>query len=153
MLLLTIIVLLHAYPFITLGVDIHNQRCLENIKVAALLHFKPSAIKIRRGDLIYWRPSGPLGYVRDEYVVKRVAGVAGDFLSINGDDVKINNQVVATGLPNGTFEGVRAHLYDKSEIIPKDCFFVLGDNPLSYDSRYWGYVSYDSIMGRAIALF
>ena len=42
---------------------------------------------------------------------------------------------------------------DKSEIIPKNQFFVIGDNPLSYDSRYWGYLPYGDILGTALALF
>jgi len=152
-LLVAMIVLLRAYPVLSLAVDLHPERCLENIKFAALLHFKPTAFEIRKGDLIYWRPTGALAYVEDEYVVKRVVGVPGDVLEISGDDIRINNQVVASGLPSRPIERVSARSYDKLESIPKDAFFVLGDNPLSYDSRYWGYVPYSSVEGRAIALF
>ncbi len=151
--LILIICLLHLYPIINIAVDQHSQRCLENAKVAALIHIKPDSQNIGRGDLIFWKPFGPLEYVKDEYIVKRVVGVAGDLLRISGERVTINNRLVATGLPSASQADLRAHVFDKFEVIPSDQFFVLGDNPLSYDSRYWGYVAYSNIMGTAIALF
>jgi len=38
--------------------------------------------------------------------------------------------------------------------VPEDCFFVLGDNsPHSQDSRAWGYVSREHLVGRAFGVF
>jgi len=45
--------------------------------------------------------------------------------------------------------------YGKGEhIIPADSFFVLGDNSHnSDDSRFWGYVPFQNILGRAFLIY
>ena len=148
-----VLILLYLMPRIRLAMDNHIDRCLPNIKAALLVETKPGVKNILSGDLIFWRPYGPLSYVNDEFIVKEVVGVEGDFLSIEGETIKLNNITVATGLPNSSPQEQRAHKFDRSETIPEAQFFVLGHNPLSYDSRYWGYVPYQKILGRAIAVF
>jgi signal peptidase I len=39
-------------------------------------------------------------------------------------------------------------------VVPKDSFFVLGDNSISsQDSRYWGFVPRKNILGRAMLIY
>jgi len=58
----------------------------------------------------------------DELLVKRIAGVAGDLV-----------------------EGNQGRL-----IVPQDCYFVIGDNRAnSFDSRQWGVLSRNLVVGRA----
>ena len=59
------------------------------------------------------------------YMVKRIAAVPGDTLKINSEEIK----------------------------IPKDRYYVLGDNYRnSFDSRYWQepYITYDDIVAKII---
>jgi signal peptidase I len=43
---------------------------------------------------------------------------------------------------------VRPFLYNG--IIPPGKYFMIGDNPLSYDSRYWGFIDKNQIVGKVI---
>jgi signal peptidase I len=38
--------------------------------------------------------------------------------------------------------------------VPKGCYFVLGDNSFSsQDSRYWGFVPRENVIGKAILIY
>jgi len=62
---------------------------------------------------------------------------------------------------NGKIIG-KAYLYDSqgkrlshfrfNGPIPKDKYFVTGTHPKSWDSKYWGFVSKDTIIGKAKGL-
>ena len=43
---------------------------------------------------------------------------------------------------------------DKQLIVPQDCYFVMGDNrDDSSDSRYWGFVPRENIVGRPLLIY
>ncbi len=136
---------------ITFGHDFHNERCLTNFHVGLLMHWKPAGI--HRGDLLFFRPSGDLSYVKEPYVMKRVAGIPGDRLVIHGDIVSINGQVIATGLPLIGYYHKSITGFEKNEIIPKNEYFMIGNHPRSDDSRYWGYLDYHQIAGFAKEIY
>lgn len=99
-----------------------------------------------RGDLVVFR------YPIDPTVnyIKRLIGLEGEMLEIRGGTVYIQ------GLPieeeylikqeyGGSYGPVR---------IPEGNYFVLGDNRNnSEDSRYWGFVPREEIIGQAFFIF
>ena len=95
----------------------------------------------RRGEVIIFHfPRDPS---RD--FVKRVIGVPGDVVEIRRGQVFVNQE--------GLDEPYVTH-QDQSNMallhIPADFFFVLGDNrKASHDSRDWGLVPADNVIGRA----
>lgn len=101
---------------------------------------------IERGDILIFHPTDVNS--DKEYYIKRVIGMPGDtvegidgYVYING--VKIDESYVKDLLSEdfGPYS------------VPKDCYFMLGDNRTeSFDSRYWEdkYVSIDSIVGKAV---
>lgn len=98
-----------------------------------------------RGDVIIFRfPRDPS---RD--FVKRVIGMPGDIIEIDDGDVIRNGELLD--------EPYITH-GDNSNMSPvhvePDTYFVLGDNRrASNDSRDWGLVPVDNVIGRALVSF
>lgn len=83
-----------------------------------------------------------------EYYVKRIIGLPGDHVEMRSGFVYING-----GLLDEQYPVIR-DTTDTSFEVPEKSVLVLGDNrPDSYDSRFWGFVPYDSIVGRAVAIY
>lgn len=96
----------------------------------------------RRGDVMVFRsPTQP-----SEFLVKRVIAVPGELIDSRLGRVTIGGHALAEpylGLASAT--GSIA-----PQIVPHDCYFVMGDNrPSSLDSRSWGVLPRRLIVGRA----
>ncbi|MCW0953517.1 signal peptidase I [Weissella ceti] len=125
---------------------------------------------IHRGSVVIFDAYGEDPSVKKSNLfVKRVIGMPGDTVSAQGDVIKVNgkeinqdylgaNDKVATTEPDSGMVGNWKSLTDlgnnmnwerdKSVKVPEGQYFVLGDNrAVSNDSRYWGYVSKEKIMG------
>jgi conjugal transfer pilin signal peptidase TrbI len=96
---------------------------------------------------------GPF-YPDGTLVIKRVVGVAGDQVVVAAAGVWVNG-VKEGGLlhaaPGGRLWalGHRPVEYERDERVPLNHWWVMGTNPRSFDSRYWGYVEHEQIVGRA----
>lgn len=78
---------------------------------------------------------------------KRVIGVAGDMVEIRDGQVILNGRPLAE--PYATWEEGGEFRDLKPFRIPRDSMFVMGDNrDWTWDSRHFGPVHYDKILGR-----
>lgn len=105
------------------------------------------------GDVIVFKaPPDP-----EKDYIKRVIGVAGDSVMVKDGDVYLNNQLLDENAflksdvktYSGAFlkEGVPI-------IVPSGEFFVMGDNrPYSSDSREWGFVKQDELIGESFLVY
>ncbi len=95
-----------------------------------------------RGDVIVFRyPKDPS---RD--FIKRVIGVPGDTISITDGAVSVNGVVLSE--PYITFPSKTDM---EPLVVPSHSYFVMGDNRAnSSDSRAWGFVPEDNIIGKAM---
>lgn len=101
-----------------------------------------------RGDVIVFR------YPRDisKFFIKRVIGVPGDTIDIKDNVVTITNKEH----PNGAVlkEPYVQQMHQDIEVtteLGEGEYFVMGDNrDASSDSRMWGILQEDKIIGRAI---
>lgn len=97
------------------------------------------------GDVIVFR--NPLNPEQIPYI-KRVIGVPGDNIHIAGGKVYINNElVIEPYLSASTKRG-------GDWTVPDASLFVMGDNRNnSSDSRAWGFVPIENIIGRAELIY
>jgi len=109
---------------------------------------------VNRGDLVVFeRPEGDQSQnVKD--LIKRVVGLPGERIVIKDNAVWIDGARLAENyLPAGTLteQGSRAQCLDESPcVVPEDAVWVMGDNrEHSFDSRYFGPIEENTIVGRA----
>ena len=106
----------------------------------------------KRGDVIIF--SAPP--TRQEEFIKRIIGLPGDTITISNGRVFINDKELREGYlidTTPTFGGSSLQEGDKI-ILGKNEYFVLGDNrPHSQDSRYFGKIIEDDILGKAWLIY
>jgi signal peptidase I len=104
----------------------------------------------QRGEVIVFvEPTNNVLYI------KRISAIGGDVVSLRGHGLQINGTVVSE--PYAKYEPGegRAESGDFGPAtIPADRYFTLGDNrDHSYDSRYWGSIARDRILGKALYIY
>jgi len=95
-----------------------------------------------RGDVIVFR------YPRDPSrdFIKRIIGLPGDTVSISNGVVSVNGSPLEESYIN---HGSNSDMEPK--VVPSGSYFVMGDNrPNSSDSRTWGFVPEENIIGKAM---
>ena len=102
--------------------------------------------EIQRFDMIVFKAPDS-----DELYIKRVIGLPGDSIEMKDDVLYVNGKEYEEPyLKENKEENVLDKLtYDFTlEEVPENSLFVMGDNRLnSMDSRIFGVISYDSVIG------
>src|ERR1017187_3388552 len=99
---------------------------------------------ISRGDIVVFR------YPRDpsKSYIKRVIGVAGDRIRIDGGQVYVNGEALDEDYVPPAYADSRSY---PETIVPPHCYLVLGDHrSMSNDSRDFGPVNQSYIYGKAV---
>lgn len=133
---------------------------------------------LERGDIIVFK----YPYADHQHFVKRVIGLPGDRLKVVDGDVYVNGKrlnepyavhdaSVFADPFNYSFPPVRGQMISPNTIpewkpeirkyvqgdeivVPPGKYFAMGDNrDHSQDSRYWGFVDRDAIMGRPFLVY
>ncbi len=132
--------------------------------------------EIRRGDIVVFK----FPFDDHTHYVKRVIGLPGDRVRIADRQVYINGQPLDEPykVHNGYYDSygdnfppthggfprrnvrpewstdILRHVLDGELIVPSGRYFVLGDNrDSSLDSRFWGFIDRDSVMGRPLLIY
>jgi len=138
-----------------------------------LLPYRP----IRRGDIVVFK----FPFDDHPHYVKRVIGLPGDRLRIVKQQVFVNGNLLNepyiihdSGYSDAASDNfppsesyylqvelrpewareIGSHVQHGDLVVPPDHYFVMGDNrDRSSDSRYWGFVNRDAIMGRPVVIY
>ena len=140
---------------------------------APFLHYR----NVQRGDIIvFFKPENP-----DLFLVKRVVGIPGDRIHLRNGVVYLNGKPQAEPLAvkptdagyapyRDDFPAVPAsqgydltatwtlelpqHIVGEDLVVPAGQYFAMGDNrPYSLDSRFWGFVPRENIVGRPLFVY
>jgi signal peptidase I len=133
---------------------------------------------IRRGDIIVFK----FPYQDHPHYVKRVIGVPGDRIKIVEQQVYVNGQppkepyvvhdatapydsfgenfpptsrhFVQSNLQAEWRDHILSYVDNGELVVPPNKYFAMGDNrDHSWDSRFWGFVDRDAVMGRPILIY
>ena len=88
--------------------------------------------------------------------IKRLVGLPGDVVAIKGGSIYINDKPAPEQVFKENYYYYRGQLGspDDKMVVPADSYFVLGDNSAtSKDSRYWGFVPKNNLLGEAIIVY
>ena len=129
--------------------------------------------EVKRGDVIVFRY--PMD-IRQNYV-KRVIGIPGDRIRVQDKTVYLNGKALVEPYTQHIFPGLepyrdnfpseprgpvyppalamlQKHVQNNEVVVPPDSYFAMGDNrDNSLDSRYWGFVPRENIIGKPLLIF
>lgn len=102
---------------------------------------------IKRGDIVVFE--APEASNHDEDMIKRVIGLPGETFEIKSGIVYVNGEALdepyEAEKPRNDFEKIT---------VPENHLFVLGDNRNnSLDSRYWGALPIENVIGKAFVRY
>ncbi|MDD5669041.1 MAG: signal peptidase I [Candidatus Omnitrophica bacterium] len=112
----------------------------------------PGLRQPQRGDVIVFI------YPEDQrkFFIKRLIGLPGETVEIKNGSVYINDAPLSDSVFN------KIYYYNKGDnakegqkiVVPPDSYFVLGDNSASsLDSRFWGFVPKNNVLGKAFFIY
>jgi signal peptidase I len=132
---------------------------------------------IKRGDIVVFLSPAEPGL----YVVKRIIGIPGDRIHLIDGAVYRNGEKLTEPYvmhkgpiaydpyrdnfpavpPSETYNVspewqllMRTHIEGQDIVVPKDGYFGMGDNrDVSLDSRYWGFIPKENVIGRPMFIY
>ncbi|HVY72796.1 MAG TPA: signal peptidase I [Candidatus Paceibacterota bacterium] len=98
-----------------------------------------------RGDVIVFRyPKDP-----SQFFIKRIIGLPGDVVHIRGNNISVTKPDGSSVQLDESYVVNHGNGSDTDYTVPLDQYFVMGDNrPESSDSRIWGMLPRNDIVGR-----
>ena len=139
--LIVVILLIRTYLFVPIMVSGNSMvPTLNNGDVMILNKFSYLVNDIKRFDIVV------VDY-ENEYIIKRVIGLPGDYVEYKNDILYVNGKKIKEEYDREYTEDF--NLNDLSiEKIPNNYYLVLGDNrPISKDSRKIGLIDKKNIKG------
>ena len=131
---------------------------------------------IKRGEIIVFLSPAEAGL----FVVKRIIGAPGDRVHLKDGIVYVNGQAqnepyvirsrgdrmpyrddfpsvppnMATSITPEWRLQLSSYVQDGDLVVPEGHYFAMGDNrDISYDSRYWGFIPHENIIGRPMFIY
>lgn len=157
--IVTFVVAVSVYLFFgsyRFGVDAQAYKCLPY--TLFLVQREPrheSPADLEKGRIYTFESRGLEPSISDgTRMVKILAAMPGDRVKVTPDGgVYINDERFTEGDLYARLNGIPMEHFAGEATLRDDQFWFLGTEQESFDSRYWGVVTYDQIQGRAHPIF
>ncbi len=118
-----------------------------------IINFRlPAVTQPKRGDVVVFvYPQDP-----KKDFIKRLIALPGDTVEIKSGTIYINDKPMLEPVFNQRYYYNRGDYGQEKQkiIVPEDSYYVLGDNSASsQDSRYWGFVPANNMLGKALVIY
>lgn len=136
----------------SIAVDSSDIRCIEDYSVFIVDEFNQTLV---RGEIYAFHADGLEPFFADgQPLAKYLVGLPGDTVEITADQqIIINGEAIATTLQAAHRLEMAPEDFVGSATLGSDEYWFMGDTLESFDSRYWGSVSRQQIVGRAHGVF
>ena len=141
-------------PTFRIGDRIFVYKFLYSARVP-FINFRLPILDIRqpqRGDIIVF--SSPEDPKKD--FVKRLIAFGGERVGIRDGRVEINGKPMNSPATSSIYYYNAGEYGAEGETVtvPEGCYFAMGDNSAnSRDSRYWGFVPKENLIGKAVLIY
>lgn len=107
-----------------------------------------------RGEIFAFKSKGLSPVFADgTTIVKVLEGMPGDVVEVTLEQTTINKKTVGRGLDVAVSHGIAPQKYVRNGRIEDGRYWFFGRTSDSFDSRYWGSVGTDQIIGKAYPLW
>lgn len=134
----------------SIGIDPQENTCLP---WRVFVIDKQSVVPERGGIFAFRSKDLRPFFKQGTHMIKVVDGLPGDRVKVTANQVLVNDVEVGAGLMLAKPLKRLPSRFVREEIVPDSMYWFMGKTPDSFDSRYWGYVPKDDLIGRAYPLW
>lgn len=128
------------------------NKFIYGVKVPFFNFYLPAVREPKRGDvMVFVYPED-----KKKDFIKRLVGLPGETVEIKGGSIYIDDKPADDSIFKQIYYYNRGDFAAEGQkiVVPKDSYFVLGDNSVSSkDSRYWGFVPKENLLGQALVIY
>lgn len=127
------------------------------------LYWKDNNIKnLNKDDIVFYKMTPAIRqFLKDsnilkeehKFILKKVGGIEGDHIIIKDDKLFINDIFIYNVIGTTSDRKDLKPIENLDYILQKDEYFLIGDIEKSYDSRYFGVIKKEDIVGKGKLLF
>jgi signal peptidase I len=137
-------------PTLLVGDHILVNKFLYGIRIPVIGKKAFAFSQPRRGDVIVFIFPND----RSKDYIKRVIGLPGEKVEIKERKIYVNDRLVEDPWGHFSSWGPGGRDTYGPKMVPPNSLFVMGDNrDNSEDSRYWGFVPLDDVLGKAFVMY
>lgn len=107
-----------------------------------------------RGNIYLFRSKGMAPVFEDGTpILKYLRGLPGDKVTVNADGVFVNGEKFAEDFMSAKWLGIDPSRFYGERTLREGEYWFITPGKMSFDSRYWGAVHPEQIIGRGYVLF